>query len=89
MSEAAEIAHDFDAIAAGEHDIENQKVERFGLREKESVLTRGRDTDRVLVGFESLFYCYSELGFVFHNEDAHETNVKLFRLTFSSLGRQE
>ncbi len=84
MSQAAQISHDFETVAAGQHDVEDQKIEGLGLGEIETILAGGRDADGMFVCFEALLNRRRKLWFVFHHEDTHESNVKGFVLTLVS-----
>ena len=78
------LAHDLDAVAARQHDVEDQQIERLRLRQKKTVLSGRGDADRVLVRFKALLHRARKLRLVFHHQNPHESNVKLFRLTLSS-----
>jgi hypothetical protein len=89
ISEAAQVAHDFDAVAAGKHNVQDEKVEVLSLRQKETVLPGCRNADLVLVRFKALLHGRRQLQLVFHYQYPHDSNVELFSLTLSSETIQE
>jgi hypothetical protein len=84
MSQAAQIANDLDAIAPRKHDVEDEQVEDLCLGKEESILAGRRNADRVLVRLQAFLHGRGKFGFVFHYQNPHTSNVKLFILNLAS-----
>ena len=64
-----------EAVTTGEHQIEDDEVESFGVNAEEGVLARRGHVDTVVLRFEPLPQGLRHLRFVFHDQDAHEIGV--------------
>ncbi len=68
---AADGGEDFEAGAAGEHDVEDDEVEGLGVELEEGFFAGGGERDGVGLGFEAFAEGAGDFGFVFDYEDAH------------------
>ena len=61
-----------EAVTTGEHQIEDDEVECFGVDAEEGVLAGRGHVDTVVLRFEPLPQGPRHLRLVFHDQDAHE-----------------
>ena len=70
-AEFADLAKDAEAVAAGEHDVQNQGIERAGGGEGEGVVAVVADVDDKAGGFERLADECGDFPLVFSHEHFH------------------
>ena len=67
---------DLETAAARQHQIEDNEVERLGIRTKKSVFTGHRDDDLVVLLLQRRGHHVRQLSFVFDHQYAHKSNVR-------------